>query len=342
MYSYALHSRRFTPASVIELEPKKGDPDAEPRRLSLRMGVAKSDNEVAEHVLQEVGAENVVRWAHAMGVNSTLKPTPSLALGAYEVSVFELTNAYTTLASGGTAAAARIITKIEAPDGTTLELPPEPPKRPVMSGEEAYLTTSLLRSVVQEGTARKARELGRPVAGKTGTTNDNRDAWFVGYSTEIVAGTWVGYDDNISLGYGEYGAVAALPAWIEFMKAAHGDRPKTQFSRPPKIVTQHIDPRTGLLPYPDQEDSVLEEFLDGTLPEQVAEPAGEGEETTGEEAGDDTDAVESGADVGANQATNGNATPDPEPPPANDAAAPAADAAPEPPPTLPDAEPPPF
>lgn len=347
MYSYALHSRRFTPATVLELEPERGKD--EPRRISLRMGVAKSDNAVAARVLEEVGAENVVRWAHAMGVNSTLKPTPSLALGAYEVSVYELTNAYATLASGGTAASARIITKIDAPDGSTLELPPEPPKRRVMSREEAYLTTSLLQSVVEKGTAQKARSLGRPVAGKTGTTNDNRDAWFVGYSTDIVAGTWVGYDDNISLGDREYGGVAALPAWIEFMKAAHGDQPKTQFSRPPKIVTEHIDPRTGLLPYPGQEDQVLEEFLDGTLPEDVAKPPEAGDELASEgENGDEP------SEVPATSHTPGENAPDdsppaPETPPAGDmAGAPvpentnATPQSPDASPALPDTEPPPF
>ncbi len=284
MYSYALHSRHFTPASVFEFENKPGSEEPT-RRITLRMGVAKSDNEVAEAVMKKVGAANVVEWAKAMGIGSRLKPDLSLALGSYEVSVFELTNAYVTLASGGLYAPAKIITKIEGPDGSELSLPPEPPQRRVMSEEEAYLTTSLLRGVVEVGTGRRARVLDRPVAGKTGTTNKNRDAWFVGYSTDFVTGSWVGYDDNLPLGWGEYGAVAALPAWIDFMRFAHEGRPRTQFPRPAGIVKTSIDPHTGLLPYPGQEDTVEEEFLPDSLPNDTAPlPDAGTEDAAGEEA----------------------------------------------------------
>jgi len=269
MYSYALHSRHFTPASVFEFPNKPGSAEAT-RWLSLRSGVAKSDNDVAEAVLKKVGAANVVEWARAMGIGSALKPDKSLALGSYEVSVFEITNAYTTLAAGGNYAPPKVITKIVVPDGSELPLPPQPPKRRVMSEEEAYLTTSLLRGVVEEGTGRRARALERPVAGKTGTTNDNRDAWFVGYSTDMVTGAWVGYDDNLPLGWGEYGAVAALPAWLDFMQVAHKDKPHTQFPRPSGIVKAKVDPRTGLLPYPGQEDAVDEEFLPDAVPTESA------------------------------------------------------------------------
>src|SRR5690606_7072462 len=112
--------------------------------------------------------------------------------------------------------------------------------------------------------------LARPIAGKTGTTNKNRDAWFVGYSTDLVAGTWVGYDDGLPLGWGEYGAVAALPAWIDFMKFSHQGRPRTQFPRAAGIVKAAVDPKTGLLPYPGQEDAVEEEFLQDSLPSETA------------------------------------------------------------------------
>jgi penicillin-binding protein 1A len=131
------------------------------------------------------------------------------------------------------------------------------------------LTTSLLRSVIETGTARAARSLGREAAGKTGTTNDVKDAWFVGYTTDFVAGVWIGYDDTILLGPSESGAKTALPSWIEFMKAAHEDRPKTRFSRTPGVLTVAIDPRTGLLP-PPSVPSVVEEFLAGTEPTEVS------------------------------------------------------------------------
>jgi penicillin-binding protein 1A len=166
-----------------------------------------------------------------------------------------------------------------------LPLPAVPPRRRVISAEEAYLITSLMRGVVESGTAQRAKSLGRPLAGKTGTTNQAKDAWFVGYSTEIVAGTWVGYDEPLGLGWGESGAVTALPIWVSFMKAAHAGRPSTDFPRPSGIVTATIDPASGLLAYPGQTDSVEEEFLDGTVPSAAASPDA-GVEDAGVEEGD--------------------------------------------------------
>jgi penicillin-binding protein 1A len=139
-----------------------------------------------------------------------------------------------------------------------------------MEPEEAYLTNSLLRSVVTRGTGRRAQALGRPVAGKTGTTNAAKDAWFVGYSTDIVAGVWVGYDDARPLGPGESGSATALPAWVEFMQVAHSGKPKTDFTRPESIVTATIDPETGLLAHAEAEGAVTEEFLEGTVPTELA------------------------------------------------------------------------
>jgi penicillin-binding protein 1A len=155
-----------------------------------------------------------------------------------------------------------------------------PPKRRVLSPEEAYLVTSLMRSVVKDGTGKRAASLGRPVVGKTGTTNDVKDAWFSGYSTELVATVWVGFDDPTPLGGGESGAATALPLWIQFMKAAHEGRPVSDFPRPNAIVTARIDPATGLLAYDGQLDSIDEEFLDGTVPSETASPSPPGTEAT--------------------------------------------------------------
>jgi penicillin-binding protein 1A len=270
LYSYALHSRRLAPASILVLD----DPAAESgtRRVSVREALAKSDNAAAERVLEIVGAANVVQWARALGIESRLAPTPSLALGAYEVTVLELANAFATFASGGTYASAVLVTKIVGPDGREIQLPEQPPARRVLEPEEAYLTTSLLQEVVRSGTGRRALSLRRPVAGKTGTTNDAKDAWFVGYSTEMVAAVWVGYDDALPLGSGEQGSVTALPGWIEFVRAAHERRPATDFARPSGVVSVHVDPATGLLPYAGQTDAVAEEFLPGSVPTQSAEP----------------------------------------------------------------------
>jgi penicillin-binding protein 1A len=109
-----------------------------------------------------------------------------------------------------------------------------------------------------------------PVAGKTGTTNQSKDAWFVGYSTDLVVAVWVGYDDALPLGSSEAGAVTALPAWVAFMKGAEADRPQSEFARPSSIVTVRIDPTTGLLPREGSDSAVDEEFIDGTAPTEVA------------------------------------------------------------------------
>jgi penicillin-binding protein 1A len=128
----------------------------------------------------------------------------------------------------------------------------------------------LLESVVQLGTGRQALSIGHPVAGKTGTTNEVKDAWFVGYSTDLSVAVWVGFDDALPLGDRESGSRTALPAFVDFMTAAHQGRPHTDFPRPPGIVVASIDPDTGLLPRPDQSNGIEEEFLDGTVPETLA------------------------------------------------------------------------
>ena len=135
------------------------------------------------------------------------------------------------------------------------------------------MITSAMTSVVTEGTAKAASALGRPLAGKTGTTNQAKDAWFIGYSTDIVAGVWVGYDEAMPLGAGESGAVTALPIWSAFMKAAEAGRPAVDFPRPPGIVTVRIDPITGLLAAPETGEGIEEEYLDGTAPTELSTPA---------------------------------------------------------------------
>src|SRR5439155_16191605 len=156
--------------------------------------------------------------------------------------------------------------------GAEVPLPPRPPARRAMGEAEAYLTTSLLMSVVDHGTGAAAKGLGRPVAGKTGTSNQAKDTWFIGYSTDIVCATWTGYDDARPLGGREQGAITALPAWISFMRAAHEKRPATEFPRPAGIVTIKIDPKTGLRAYDGEEDAMDEAFLEGTEPQEISSP----------------------------------------------------------------------
>jgi penicillin-binding protein 1A len=130
----------------------------------------------------------------------------------------------------------------------------------------------LLTSVVKEGTGAGAQRLGRPAAGKTGTSNDQRDAWFVGFTTDLVCAVWVGYDDFRSLGRKEYGGKAALPIWLEFMKKAHRGLKTHSFDPPEGIVAVKIDPASGLLAYDGMENAAEEYFIAGTEPSEIAVP----------------------------------------------------------------------
>jgi penicillin-binding protein 1A len=173
--------------------------------------------------------------------------------------------------------APRILTKIVGPDGVERPLPPALAPRRVMTDAEAYLMTNLLTSVITSGTGAKAREIGRQAAGKTGTTNQAKDTWFVGYTPDIVCAVWTGYDEPKPLGAGrEAGATAALPAWITFMKGAHDKKPAIEFPRPVGLSVVKIDPESGLRAYDGQENALDELFLAGTEPTETATPTAEG------------------------------------------------------------------
>jgi penicillin-binding protein 1A len=285
VYSYAIHSRRYTPASLVDVTPTIFEGGYHPSNyegwtgtqpLRLREALANSVNLAAVRVLADVGPANVVEWAHALGIKSTMNPDLSLALGSYEVEPVELCGAYATFAAGGTYEEPILVTRIVGPDGKDVPLRAAPPARRVLDDAEAYVTTSMLTSVIDHGTGARAKGLGRPLAGKTGTSNNVRDTWFAGYSTEIAAVVWVGYDDGRSLGAGESGASVALPPWIEFMKAAHEHRPATDFPRVAGVTTVSIDVATGRLPYDGDPDVVDEVFLSGTEPTDVGSGAGLG------------------------------------------------------------------
>jgi penicillin-binding protein 1A len=150
--------------------------------------------------------------------------------------------------------------------------PPLPPGH-VIDPVTAYLITDMMKAVIQEGTGRRAREIGRPLAGKTGTTNDLYDAWFVGFSPQVVTGTWVGYDNAKSLGKNETGARAALPIWIDYMREAVQRHPPSDFSEPPGVVFARIDRKSGLLAAPGADDYVFQAFREGTEPTEFATTA---------------------------------------------------------------------
>jgi penicillin-binding protein 1A len=286
VYSYALHSRRFTAATLVDPNPDVFENGYHPSNfegwqgqdpLRLREALANSVNVAAVRVLQDVGPANVVPWAQALGIESPLKPDLSMALGSYEVHPIELAAAYATFAAGGVYQQPSLVVRIVGPDGKDVPLPPPPPTRRVLDDAEAYLVTSMLTSVVDHGTAARAKSLGRPVAGKTGTSNGPKDTWFAGYSPDIAAVVWVGFDDGRMLGRAEQGSVTALPAWLEFMKHATEGQPRVDFPRPPGLATVSIDKRTGKLPFQDDPDVMDEVFLAGTEPTETAEPAPPGD-----------------------------------------------------------------
>lgn len=280
VYAVGIQSRRFTPASLLVDAPAVYD-EWKPRNyeewdyqgaITLRIALAKSINMVAVRLIEQLHPSTVIQLAQALGIATKLEPDMGLALGASAVRLNELTNAYATFAAGGRWTATTLIREIRAPDGQQLNLGRPEPARDVMTADEAYVVTSMLKSVVEEGTGMQARRLQRPLAGKTGTSNDARDAWFVGYSPTIVAGVWVGYDDHRPLGKGENGSRSALPIWIDVMAAADKTPPNVDFGRPSGVIVTAIDPETGLLAYEGQENAIEEVFLTGTAPVQVARP----------------------------------------------------------------------
>jgi penicillin-binding protein 1A len=240
---------------------------------------------VAARLMEALGPEAVVSHARTLGITAPLTQDLSLALGSGSVTPIELTNAYATWAAGGTYQDWALITEVRDPSGRVLPLPPRPAPRQAMGPAEAWLVTSAMTTVIERGTARAARALGRPIAGKTGTTDRARDAWFVGYTPELVTGVWVGFDDRQSLGASEEGARAALPLWTHFVRAYLRDRhpPALEFARPQGITAVAIDPATGLPPAlgavmaPGAVATTLEEyFLSGTEPQPPAAPVDAG------------------------------------------------------------------
>jgi penicillin-binding protein 1A len=227
--------------------------------VTLRKALSKSRNIITIKILQDIGVNYVVNYAKNLGISSPLNYDLSLALGSSGISLLEITRAYAAFANQGLLAEPIFITKIVSRDGTVLE-ENKPRLQQAISPQTAYLMTSLLTSVVEEGTGRRARALKRPCAGKTGTTNDVRDAWFIGYTPDIIAGTWVGFDNQKPLGKKETGAVAACPIWLKFMQEALEGRNKKTFPIPDGIVFRRVDAETGRPATPQTEKVTYECF----------------------------------------------------------------------------------
>jgi penicillin-binding protein 1A len=257
VYAAAL-DKGFTAASIIDDEPfsYQDVPGKEPWQpqnfdrqfwgpITFRKALTFSRNVPTVKIAKSIGVDYLVDYATNLGIKARLEPNLSLALGSANVTLLDLTKVFGVFASQGYRAEPILITQIQDKDGNVLE-ETDPSSVEVITPQTAYLITSLMQSVIQEGTGQRARALGRPAAGKTGTTNDTRDAWFIGYiPKKIVAGAWVGYDIEKSLGDHETGAVAALPIWLEFMKKAAADIPAETFPVPDGVLFVRIDKETG-------------------------------------------------------------------------------------------------
>lgn len=263
----------FTPASVVNDEPisygswKPANYDHKhygPTRL--REALAYSRNVVTVRLLEAVGVSNVIAFAKAAGIQQEIPAELSIALGSVAVTPLELTSAYSTFANGGIHVNPISIIEVRNAKGDVLEAN-EPEGNEVMSEQEAYLLTSMLQDVMSYGTGGRAN-FGKPAAGKTGTTNDYKDAWFVGYTPDLAAGVWVGFDDmRRSLGRGEVGGRAAAPIWAELMKNAGTSG--GGFPIPEGVVQIPVDPSSGLLS--NESSGVVREFFKtGTQPKDYA------------------------------------------------------------------------
>ncbi len=233
--------------------------------VTVRQALAESINVPAVRAGEEVGLQHVIDVAARCGITDHLEPWPSLALGSQEVSIMQLATAYGTLANGGLRSEPRIIQEVWNALDEPLQQREVELHRAV-SSRAAFLVNTILQDVLDYGTARSSRRLGYRggAAGKTGTTDDTRDAWFVGYTPDLLGVVWVGYDDNRRTGL--TGATGALPIWVDIVTAAGTRRQAAEFRRPSGMVKRKIDPLTGQLAVRACPRRLEEWYASGTEP----------------------------------------------------------------------------
>jgi 1A family penicillin-binding protein len=236
------------------------------REVTVREALALSDNVVAVKWANLIGPQQVIDVARRMGITSPLQPTLPLVLGAYTVTPLEMADAYVPLANLGKAIPPWAIRSVIAPDGRPVAMPAPPKARRALDPGVAYIVTSLLESVMTQGTGKGLLPIlgGRPVAGKTGTTNDLKDAWFVGYTPDLVTAVWVGHDVPKPMPDG-YGSQLAGPVWAHFMADAERGIEPGDWPQPADVVTMQVSADDGLLPNATS-PRVPEVFLRGTAP----------------------------------------------------------------------------
>jgi penicillin-binding protein 1A len=253
---------------------------------TLRLGIEKSRNVMTVRLAQTIGMDRVVDMAQRFHLARGLGHNLAAALGANEVYLLELTTAYAMLVNGGKRIQPALVERIQDRHGKTVirrdaracpacqNVPWQGQATPALADEReqvidpalAYQMVNLLHGVVERGTGVRARSIGKPIAGKTGTSDDSRDAWFIGFTPDLVVGVYVGYDQPKSLGRDEQGASAALPIFVDMMTKALADQPATPFRVPPGVRLVRVDAETGLLPGPNTGTVILEAFLPGTEP----------------------------------------------------------------------------
>jgi len=240
--------------------------------MTLRQALSVSQNIPAVKLLGKLGPSTAVQWAYRMGIESPLQPNLSLVLGTSEVTLLELTAAYAVFPNGGVWTRPLAITEVLDREGRSIWRA-RPQRCAAVSPETAAIMTDMLQAVVQSGTGRAARRIGRLLAGKTGTTDSYRDALFVGFSPTVVAGVWVGLDHYGILGNKETGSRAALPIWVDFMDQALAGRPYRDFSVPEGVVKVRVDVESGLLASENCPNAVTVVFKKGTEPKQYCRHA---------------------------------------------------------------------
>jgi penicillin-binding protein 1A len=276
-YGAALATGRLAPTSLLLDEPftwidPVSDEPYEPQNydgqhlgwITMRKAFEGSRNVPAVRMVHDIGPESVVALARRLGIRGELLPVLSITLGSSGVTLLEMVSAYSAFPNQGVRMEPFFVSRITDRDGRELERF-YPETASVIPADLAYVITHLLEGVVARGTAVGARRLGRPVAGKTGTTNEFTDAWFIGFDPEIAAAVWIGNDGNETLGERESGARVALPAWIRFMETGRPDPPRHGFRAPPTVALVPVDLESGQ-PSEGGPNTIMEAFLPGTEP----------------------------------------------------------------------------
>jgi penicillin-binding protein 1A len=273
----------YTPASILIDAPVVYDDSSQPDDkwrpknydgrfngpITFRQSLEQSRNVPTVKLLEDIGVKYTVGYARRFGFESELTPTLSLALGASGVSLLELTRAYSVFANQGMLLEPVLVERVLDREGRTIYVA-QPEKRQAISPQIAFVMANLLKGVVENGTGRGLQIPGRAIAGKTGTTNDLRDAWFIGFSSQLTCGVWVGRDDNESLGSKETGGRAAGPIWKEFMQKAMASLIPADFPPPEGVVFTRVDKDSGQ----SSPAGFFEAFREGTQPDSGAQTAG--------------------------------------------------------------------